>query len=363
MKKKKNILFLLPLISLSIPEIAFATKYIVCGDNKSFPLLLAQLLSTLMNIIKIAVPILLVINGMISFLKVTYSNNVEDEMKKAQTKLINSIIAAVIIFFMISITNFAVSLVAGSNNKAMQCVNCLINPDKCEKIDEEGKKICPGFVDEEYDENCNPLNTNKEEDDTSSNQSNNQTNTETNTSTNVNTNTNVSLYDNFLFIGDSRYVGIREELKSLGSNVNVSAAVGKSAIDWLNNSTGEYQLPATASNISVMLGVNSPNVEHMKRLFDKLHEKYPNSTIYVNSVYHVGTAYTAGYITNSQIDAFNNSIKQIASHNNWIVYIDVTSGLYDENGYLKSEYTSDGLHMNASGNNILISNIKSKILR
>ena len=359
MKKKKNILFLLPLISLSIPEIAFATKYIVCGNNKVFPLVVADLISILMNIVKIVIPILLVISGMISFFKVTFSNNVEDEMKKAQTKLIHSIIAAVVIFFIISIINFAVSLVAGSNNNVMDCVKCLMNPNKCEQMEEKeyyqgGKKICPGFVGDEYDENCNPkqLEKNSSSDTNNSNQSNDQA-----------ISTQTTSLDGFLFIGDSRYDGIRNDLQSLGSNVNVSAVVGKSAIDWLNNSTGEYQLPATASNISVMLGVNSPNVEHMKRLFDKLHEKYPNSTIYANSVYHVGTAYTAGYITNSQIDAFNNSIQQIASHNNWIVYVDVTSGLYDENGYLKSEYTSDGLHMNASGNNILISNIKSKILR
>ena len=357
MKKTKYLKIILPLVTLIVPEIALAGKYVVCGNNKAFPLVFAELISTLMNIIKIVVPILLVISGMIAFFKVTFSSNVDDEMKKAKTKLINNIIAAVVIFFIISIVNFAVSLVAGSNNNVMNCVNCFINPNKCEQIDEnqykDGKKICPGFIGEEYDENCDPK---QMENNNSSSTSNN------NSSNNQAASTQTTSFDGFLFIGDSRYDGIRSNLQNLGTNVSVSAVVGKSAIDWLNNSTGEYQLPANASNISIMLGVNNTNTENMRKLLDRLHSKYPNATIYINSVYHIGSAYTAGYINNSQIDSFNNSMKQVASSNSWIKYIDITSGLYDSNGNLKSEYTSDGLHMNNSGNNILINNIRSQII-
>lgn len=358
MKKRKNVLFMLPLITLTIPEIASATKYVICGNNKAFPLVIADLISILMNIIKIAVPILLVISGMIAFFKVTISSNVEDELKKAKTKLINNIIAAVVIFFIISIVNFAVSLVAGANNNVMDCVNCLINPNKCEQMEEEeyhenSRKICPGFIGDEYDEECKPKQL----------PDNNSSNTNNDNSSNNQASNEVSSFDGFLFIGDSRYDGIRNELNNLGSNINVSAVIGKSAIDWLNNNTGEYQLPATASNISIMLGVNNPNVEHMQKLINKLHEKYASAKIFVNSVYNVGTAYTAGYINNGQIDSFNTAMQQIASHNEWLIYVDVTSGLHDNSGNLKAEYTSDGLHMNNTGNNILINNIKSQIIR
>lgn len=160
MKRKK--LMLTSLLLLVVPEITHAAQYVVCGNDNKMPLLLAQLISTLMTIVKIFIPILLVISGMISFFKVTFSSNVEDEMKKAKNKLINNIIAAIIIFFVISIINFAVSLVVGANNNVMSCVYCLINPDKCEQIDQNGNKLCPGFIDQEYDENCNPINNNTE---------------------------------------------------------------------------------------------------------------------------------------------------------------------------------------------------------
>lgn len=162
MTKIKKIKLALTLAVLSIPSIISAeeiegTKYIVCSDNRKFPLVFAQITSLFMTLIKIAIPILLVISGMIAFLKVTFSSNVEEDLKKAKTKLVNNIIAAVIIFFIFSIANFAVSLVAGSNSKIMKCVSCFMDSEKCENITEEGEKKCAGFLNEqgEYDENCN----------------------------------------------------------------------------------------------------------------------------------------------------------------------------------------------------------------
>ena len=192
MKKNKKTIKIILLLTLLLPEIAHATEYVVCGADKKIPLVLASLISTVMTIIKIIIPILIVISGMISFLKVTYSSNVEDEMKKAQSKLINSVIAAVIIFFVISIINFGVSLVAGANNNVMSCVNCLINPKKCEQIDETGTKRCPGFITDDYDENCNPINKSTNESTETNTNSNTNSNSNNNTGTNNNTNSNTN---------------------------------------------------------------------------------------------------------------------------------------------------------------------------
>lgn len=157
MKKKNNIKLLVALIALTMPKIVSAAQYVVCDNDKKIPYVFASMVSTFITIIKIAVPILLVISGMISFFKVAASSNVDDEMKKAKSKLINSIIAAVIIFFVFSIVNFAVTLVAGTNNKFMKCVECFMNTDKCTVVDKT-EKICPGIIGEEYDDECNPIN-------------------------------------------------------------------------------------------------------------------------------------------------------------------------------------------------------------
>ena len=359
MKTRKKLTFLLTTALLIMPEIIGATKYITCGDNKRFPLLFAQVTSNFITIIKVLVPIFLVIGGMIAFFRVTIASNVEEELKKAKDKLINRIVAAVVIFFTLSIINFAVSLVAGTGSNLMSCINCFMNPDKCPLENEvPGGKICPGFITDQsrYDEDCNLIDNN-----TNNSNNNEINNNNTNqTSNGTTTNTTVS-FDNFLFIGDSRYNGISTQLKGLGQNITVSAVDGKSASDWLNNTTGSYALPDSASGVSVMLGVNNPaGRESMKTLISNLHSKYPNAIIYINSVYHLGTSYN-GPINNQNIDAFNLLMKEYADLNDWCKYIDVTNGLNDATGYIKSEYTNDGLHLNETGKPILINNIKTQI--
>lgn len=195
MKKNKNIKLLVSIIALSMPQIVFATKYIVCDDDKKIPYVLVSMIATVISIIKIAVPILLVISGMIAFFKVASSTNVDDEMKKAKSKLINNIIAAVIVFFAFSIVNFAVSLVAGANSKLMKCAQCFLTPEKCNTV-EVNTKLCPGFLDGEYDENCKPIKketenkkTNTENTETSETVTQNNTQPAPSTTTNNNINT------------------------------------------------------------------------------------------------------------------------------------------------------------------------------
>jgi len=345
MKTRKKISLILSTALLIMPEIIGATEYISCGKGHRFPLLFAKVTSNFIIIIKVLVPILLVIGGMISFFKVTISSNVEEDLKKAKNTLINRIIAAVVIFFTLSIINFAVSLVAGTGSNLMDCINCFMNPDKCATA-EPDDIINPGFINNERrtEESNNYI-------DTTNNNANNYSN---------NNDKTVS-FDNFLFIGDSRYVGISSQLKEFGQNITVSAVVGKSASDWLNNTTGEYALPDNASGVSVMLGVNNPSdTITMKQLLNRLHEKYPSAIIYINSVYNVGTAYR-GSVTNEQIANFNNEMSLFASQNSWSRYVDVTNGLNDRYNFIKSEYTNDGLHLNEIGQQKLIENIRNNV--
>lgn len=351
MKIKNKIKLLLTTAFLIMPEIIGATKYITCGDNKRFPLLFAQVTSNFITIIKVLVPIFLVIGGMISFFKVTISSNVEEDLKKAKNTLVNRIIAAVVIFFTLSIINFAVSLVAGKGSNLMDCINCFVNSDKCQDVTEDNEGISPGFITDQnrYEENYNLID--KEEFDR---------NSDANDYVDSSNNSSTFSFNNFLFIGDSRYNGISTQLKGLGQNITVSAVDGKSAVDWLNNTTGSYALPSNASGVSVMLGVNNPSdTVNMKQLLNKLHEKYPSAIIYINSVYNVGTAYR-GSVTNEQIANFNNEMSLFASQNSWSRYVDVTNGLNDNN-FIKSEYTNDGLHLNETGKTVLIENIKAQI--
>ena len=177
--------------------------------------------------------------------------------------------------------------------------------------------------------------------------------------------TSTSSVSNYLFIGDSRYAGISNYLKSYGTVKAVSAS---SSTNWKTvTNTGDgmvrdqkITLPSSVSGVSVMLGVNDLNTSALEDVLNNLHSRYPDAPIYVNSVYHVGTSYS-GAASNSAIDSFNDTIKSFCDSNDWATYIDVTSGLYDGDN-LSSSYSSDGLHITSDeGKKILSDNIINSI--
>ena len=196
--KLKPILFLMFLI----PSNIFATEYIVCGNDKYIPFALANVFSIIMTVIRIIIPILIVIMGMISYLKTVMSGKPEDDFKKSLKQLINSIIAAAVIFLIVSIINFVVGISAGKDNSASSCLSCMVNPDRCQKV-EKKENICPGLIGQEYDENCNaisdPHKKEKEEDINKDNyvNNNNSTNNTTNSSNNSSNNQGTYVPSNY----------------------------------------------------------------------------------------------------------------------------------------------------------------------
>lgn len=183
-------------------------------------------------------------------------------------------------------------------------------------------------------------------------------------------NQSTSSISNYLFLGDSRYVGIKSNLEGLGQNNIVAAVTSSTPAQWesvASNGSGtvlgtRITLPSTANGISVMLGVNNVSqTSNMQNMLNSLHTRYPNAQIYVNSVYHVGTKYS-GSVTNAMIDSFNQTMSSWCSSNSWATYVDVTSGLNDSNGYVKAEYMDGaGLHVTGNGKTILVNNIKNAI--
>lgn len=191
-------------------------------------------------------------------------------------------------------------------------------------------------------------------------------------SNNNGSNSSFTSFDNFLFIGDSRYVGVSNELKALGNNISVCAVSGSTCEQWVSvsrNKSGNIKgtsirLPSSASGISVMLGVNSTSqTSELKQVLQNLHAAYPNARIYYNSAYHVGNNYTyANKDTfNANIDAFNGEIRTYCNSNSsWLQYIDITNGIHDSNGYLAYP-DGEGIHLVEPGKAKLVENIKNNI--
>ena len=160
--KKQSLKYLL-LCFLFSPMVVHAADYIVCGSDKKFPLVFADVVSLLYTLVRIVVPILFVVVGLISFLRALFSNSIDSDLDKAKNKLVVNIIIAGVIFFVVSIINFVINLAAGTGNSFSECLNCLINPSMCAKQEVVDKKVCPGLDEDQslYDDNCNLIDPNK----------------------------------------------------------------------------------------------------------------------------------------------------------------------------------------------------------
>ena len=98
-----------------------------CGDiGIKFSGMLPYVVSMAITIIKIVVPILLIIFGMMDLAKAVMAQK-EDEIKKGQQTFIKRIIAAVIVFFVITIVQMIVSFISNDNDDITSCFNCFVN--------------------------------------------------------------------------------------------------------------------------------------------------------------------------------------------------------------------------------------------
>ena len=90
--------------------------------------MIPSLVSTAIDLIKIVVPILLVVFGMLDLGKAVMAQK-EDEIKKGQQTFVKRLIAAVIVLLVVFVVEIAIGLVAprDSNENVWGCFNCLVN--------------------------------------------------------------------------------------------------------------------------------------------------------------------------------------------------------------------------------------------
>ena len=126
MKRKILIILLFTILLLPITGVN-ALTVVDCGNVTSIPKKIPELTSLAVTIIEIAIPVILVIMGSIDLFKGITSQK-EDEMKKATQLFIKRLITAAIVFFVIAIVKFIVSLVADSStNNINSCIDCFLS--------------------------------------------------------------------------------------------------------------------------------------------------------------------------------------------------------------------------------------------
>ena len=169
-------------------------------------------------------------------------------------------------------------------------------------------------------------------------------------------------FDDALFIGDSRTVGI-SEYGDL-NNATFFANTGMSVYNVFEKNVSVPQVVKLKleqlltykkfGKIYIMLGINElgynqeKTLKKYKDLLKFVQEKQSNAIIYIEANLHVAAERSNKdkTINNININKINNEISKLAD-NEKIFFIDVNEKFDDENGNLSSNYTQDNVHIYA----------------
>lgn len=110
---------------------------VTCGNmTAGIDSMIPQFITNIIKVFQIAIPVILVVLGMVDIGKAVTSND-EKQMKEAQKTLIKRVIYAVLVFFIIALVKFVFSTLgnssAGQNtSEAGNCIDCFLNYDNAE---------------------------------------------------------------------------------------------------------------------------------------------------------------------------------------------------------------------------------------
>lgn len=171
-----------------------------------------------------------------------------------------------------------------------------------------------------------------------------------------------SYFDDALFIGDSRTVGLRD----YGNIKNASyfCNVGMSSFNIYSRQVSVKGLGTVTfsqlltkkqfKKIYIMLGINEIG-SNLKTIANKytnivkdIRKNQPNAIIYIEANLHVSKKKndSSKVFTNDRINTLNGYMAALAN-NQTIFYIDINEYFDDSNGNLTASYTSDGVHPHA----------------
>lgn len=172
--------------------------------------------------------------------------------------------------------------------------------------------------------------------------------------------TDAAYFDDALFIGDSRTVGIAEYgyLENADFFADVSMSVYKVWNRKISMDGGAKKSLETVLNentygkVYVMLGINElgydfdQTVKRYEELLIAIHEAQPEAVIYICANLHVTEEQSMAdeYFNNVNINRFNEAIAKLADEEVYF-YIDINPMFDDAKGNLGEEFSSDEAHV------------------
>lgn len=175
----------------------------------------------------------------------------------------------------------------------------------------------------------------------------------------------ITFFDDALFIGDSRTVGLKKytDLKDHADFLCKTSMTIYKVLesDFDNNKTVEKTLKNKKyGKVYIMLGINELGtgttenfLSSYTKLVDKIREVSPDTIIFIQAIMNIDKTQSTKdkVFNNTNILGRNNAIATLAD-NEHIFYIDVNPLVCDENGFLREDLRGDHLHLLGSSNEI-----------
>ncbi|MDE6783967.1 MAG: hypothetical protein K2J26_01120, partial [Ruminococcus sp.] len=162
----------------------------------------------------------------------------------------------------------------------------------------------------------------------------------------------LSYFDDALFIGDSRTVGIKEYGTFVNSDFFCSVGLAASNIDseYVNGTNFDSIIKSKQyGKVYIMLGINEVGndfeftMNEYRKIVERVRTNQPNAIIYIQGNLHVAYSAETTAINNERINYLNSRLATLADDSK-IFYIDINEVYDDSSGYLTESYTSDGIH-------------------
>lgn len=169
-----------------------------------------------------------------------------------------------------------------------------------------------------------------------------------------------SWFDDALFIGDSRMVGMASYGR-LG-RADYFADVGLSVFSVLSKSVSDDNFPETTladlldsrtySHVFIMLGINECGYDHSSvaseyaKLIERVLFFQPQAKVYILAVFGVSREKEAvgSYFGPDSLNSLNSHLASLADDQR-VFFLDERSLFEDSEGYILDEYTGDGVHL------------------
>lgn len=174
-----------------------------------------------------------------------------------------------------------------------------------------------------------------------------------------------SYFDDALFIGDSRTVGLRD-YTDMSEHADFYCETSLTIYkvmeeDFKGQGTIKEALETKDyGKIYIMVGINELGrgttedfMSKYTEVIDTIHELEPDAKIFIQSIMRVSGEKSAkdAIFNNNNINARNNAIATLAD-NQQVFYIEVNEAVCDEEGNLVAEYTFDQIHLLGACNDL-----------